>query len=45
MLDKRIDRTTCFHLIYYKARFCGHRPRERVNQEHIVVVCDRCCVL
>jgi hypothetical protein len=40
MLAKSTDRTVCFHLIYYKAQFCGRSPRERVNHVHLVVVCD-----
>jgi hypothetical protein len=37
---KSADRTVCFHLIYYKAQFCGRSPRERVNHVYLVVVCD-----
>jgi hypothetical protein len=37
---KSADRTVCFHLIYYKAQFCGRSPRERVNHVYPVVVCD-----
>jgi hypothetical protein len=40
MLAKSVDRTVCFHLIYYKARFYGRSPWERVNHVHIFVVCD-----
>jgi hypothetical protein len=42
---KSTDRTVRFHLIYYKAQFCGRSPRERVNHIYLVVVCDWCCVL
>jgi hypothetical protein len=45
LIAKSADRTACFHLIYYKAQFCGCSPSERMNHVHLVVVCDRCCVL
>jgi hypothetical protein len=38
--SKSVDRTVSFHLIYYKAQFCGRSPRERVNHIYHVVVCD-----
>jgi hypothetical protein len=40
LLAKSVDRTVFFHLVYYKAQFCGCIPRERVNHVHLVVVCD-----
>jgi hypothetical protein len=40
LLAKSVDRTVCFHLIYYKQQFYGCSPRERVNHVHLVVVCD-----
>jgi hypothetical protein len=39
-LAKSTDRTVSFHLIYYKAQFCGRSPRERVNHVYLIVVCD-----
>jgi hypothetical protein len=45
MKAKSVDKTVCFHLIYYKAHFYGRGPRERVNHVYSVVVCDLCCVL
>jgi hypothetical protein len=37
---KSADRTVSFHLIYYKAKFCGCIPRERVNHIYSIVVYD-----
>jgi hypothetical protein len=34
------DRIVSFHLIYYKAQFCGRSPRERGNHTYPIVVCD-----
>ena len=45
LLAKSVDRTICFHIMYYKSQFCGRSPRERVNNVYIVVVCDWCCIL
>jgi hypothetical protein len=40
MQAKSVDRTVRFHLIYYKAQFCGRNPREILNHIYPSVVCD-----